>query len=251
MKLSQLLATKKVIASGFAAISGLSALSRGTEEVVLSSLAPSVLAAQGVTEYYALQLPRGAVYTTPEEIIAADLDVRKYRIEYGYGAAHMDVVIVSRHQGTIDLLTERYQYSSDLQVHASVAPEQIAGKHVVGTLPPHLIAAAGAYTAVTIRGFDHAKDGDLTGDELAERLIIADKPIRVVELPEDTQGRLVQDGDIITYYYKSSGGFVGYVNRVNNLWWITDIHDPSIVWGLNNPDVSLITVIGTQLKEGR
>ncbi|MBN2980090.1 hypothetical protein [Cohnella algarum] len=180
MKLSQLLASKKVVASGFAAISGLSTHSLGTEEAVLSSLAPSVLAEQGVAEYYALQLARGTVYNTTEEIVAADPDVRRYvilAIDNTYGA---DVVIVSRHAGTVALLLERYPGADVLE---SVTADQIAGKHVVGTLPPYLITAADAYTAVTIRGFDHTKDGDLAGDELAERIVIADKPLRVVELP--------------------------------------------------------------------
>jgi len=179
MKLSQLLSTKKVIASGFAAIAGLGGHSKGTEEVVLSSLAPSILAEQGVTEYYALELPRGTVFNTPEEIIAADPDVRRYTIQSVDNVSDLDVVIVSRHAGTVALLQDRYPGA---QVLDSVTPDQIAGKHVVGTLPPHLITAAGAYTAVTIRGFDYAKDGDLAGQELAARIVIADKPLRVVEI---------------------------------------------------------------------
>ncbi|MFB5761082.1 CRISPR-associated protein Csx16 [Paenibacillus medicaginis] len=183
MKLSQLLANKKVIASGFAAIVGLSTHSRGAEEVVLSSLAPSVLAEQGVTEYYALELTRGTVYNTTEEIIAADLDVRKYQVEHVSSVAAMELVIVSRHKGTVDLLIKQFgEWTPAPQVLEAVTPEQITGKYVVGTLPPHLIATARAYTAVTIKGFDHTKDGDTAGSELAERLIIADKPLRVVEL---------------------------------------------------------------------
>lgn len=181
MKLSKLLATKKVVASGFGALCGLGAYSRGNEVVTLTSFSPSVLAAQGVTEYYALQLPRGSVFNTPVEILAADLEVRHYSIQSVDDVSTLDVVIVSRHAGTVALLQDRYP---DARVLDSVMPEQIAGKHVVGTLPPHLIAAAGAYSAVTIVGFDHSKDGELTGDELAVRIRIADKPLRVVEMDE-------------------------------------------------------------------
>lgn len=179
MKLKELLELKKVVASGFAAIAGLSAYSKGTEEVILSSLAPSVLADQGITEYYALQLPRGAVFSTPEEIIAADLDVRKYRIDTIDNADDLDTVIVSRHQGTVDILLDRY---GDVPVYDAVTSDQITGKHVVGTLPPHLITVVGAYTAVTIRGFDYTKDGDLSGAALTQRLIISDKPITLKEI---------------------------------------------------------------------
>jgi len=178
MKLSQLLATKKVIASGFAAIRGLEAHSQGSEPVVLSSLAPSILAEQGVTEFYALVLPRGAVYNTADDIIAADLDVRRYLIQSA-DASGMETVIVSRHPGTVALLQARYPGA---QVLDAVTAEQITGKHVVGTLPPHLIVSAGAYTSVTIRDFDYTKDGDLAGQELAARIVIADKPLRVVEV---------------------------------------------------------------------
>lgn len=180
MKLSQLLSTKKVVASGFPAIAGLSDHSKGTEEVVLSSLAPSILQAQGVTEYYALELPRGTVFNTTEDIIAADLPVRKFVITEPFDVDSLPVVIVSRHKGTVDILLERHGGADVLD---AVTAEDIKGKHVVGTLPPHLITAAGAYTAVTIRGFDYTKDGDLSGDELAQRLVIADKPLTLREIP--------------------------------------------------------------------
>ena len=178
MKLSQLLATKKVIASGFAAIRGLEAYSKGSVPVVLSSLSPAILAEQGVTEFYALILPRGTVFNTAEEILAADLDVQRYTI-HAADASGMETVIVSRHAGTVALLQDRYPGA---QVLDSVTPDQIAGKHVVGTLPPHLIVSAGAYTSVTIRDFDYTKDGDLSGQELAARIVIADNPLRVVEI---------------------------------------------------------------------
>ncbi|AMQ66523.1 hypothetical protein BH753_gp041 [Bacillus phage Shbh1] len=179
MKIKELLATKKVNASGFAAIAELSKHSKGTEEVVLSSLAPSVLAEQGVIEYYALQLPRGMVFNTAEEIIEADLPVRKYRIDTDVNADGLEVVVISRHQGTVDLLKQQYPNAVVLD---QISAEDIAGKHVVGTLPPHLITSAGAYTAVTIANFDYTKDGDLSGVELKERLTISDKPIKVKEI---------------------------------------------------------------------
>lgn len=187
MKLSELLATKKVVASGFSAIEGLSAHSKGTEEVVLSSLPPSDLLTQGVTEYYALEIPRGTVFATAEDIIVADLPVRKYMIDLPQGAAYMDIVIVSRHKGTVDELLERYEFSvgggQEIKVLEAVTADDIRGKHVIGTLPPYLITVVGAYTAVTIKDFDYIKDGDLHGEELAQRMVVADKPLILREIP--------------------------------------------------------------------
>lgn len=178
MTIKDLLATKQVNASGFEAIVELSEHSKGTEDAVLSSLPPAVLASQGVTEYYALQIPRGSVFKTAEEIIEANLPVRKYAIKTDVDA-NMETVIVNRHQGTIEILKDMFPGAEVLE---QVTEEEIAGKHVVGGLPPHLMTAAGAFTSAYIKGFDYAKDGDLSGDELKERLVVADKPITIEEI---------------------------------------------------------------------
>ncbi len=178
MTIKDLLATKKVNATGFAAIAALSEYSEGTEEVVLSSLPPAVLAAQGVTEYYALQIPRGSVFKTAEDIIEANLPVRKYQIN-PVDVTDMETVIVNRHEGTIKILKEMFPWA---EVLVQVTEKEIVGKHVVGGLPPHLMTAAGAFTSAYIKGFDYAKDGDLSGDELKERLVVADKPITIEEI---------------------------------------------------------------------
>lgn len=179
MNIKELLETKKVIGSGFEAIAELSEHSKGTEKAVLSSLPPAVLASQGVTEYYALQIPRGSVFKTGEDIIQANLPVREYAIKTDVDVTDMETVIVNRHQGTIKILKEMFPGAEVLE---QVTEEQIAGKHVVGGLPPHLMTAAGAVTSAYIKGFDYAKDGDLSGDELKERLVVADKPIAVKEI---------------------------------------------------------------------
>lgn len=179
MKIQTLLQTKKVIASGFAAITALGAYSQGTEEVILSSLAPSMLFNQGITSYYALEIPRGAVYNSADDIIEANLTVCQYMIKPVSMSDNVDTVIVSRHNGTVDLLKQRYP---NALVFAQVIADDITGKHVIGTLPPHLIMAAEAYTAVTIANFDYTKDGDLNGQELQDRLIIANQAIKVEEI---------------------------------------------------------------------
>ena len=187
LKLNDLLNTKKVVSTGFPAIAGLGEYSKGDDEVILSSLSPAILADQGVTEYYALELPRGTVFKTTEDIINANPPVRKYKIEVvnhldylGY-ANPIDTVIASRHQGTIDVLHQPHLWQW-AKVYESVTADDIKGKHVVGTLPPHLIKECDMYTAITVKDFDYNKDGDLSGKELEDRLIIAKNPIKVTEV---------------------------------------------------------------------
>ncbi len=174
---TELLANAIVKASGFPALAALEKYSKGNVPVVLSSLPASVLSQQGIKEYYALQLPRGAVFKTADEIIEANLPVRKYFI-YEVDADHLETIIATRHNGTAEILLEKYPHAPVL---ADVTPEQIAGKHIIGTLPPHLITEAAAYTSVTIKNFDYAKDGDLAGEELMQRLEIASAAIRLKE----------------------------------------------------------------------
>lgn len=187
LKLNDLLNTKKVVSTGFPAIAGLGEYSKGDDEVILSSLSPAILADQGVTEYYALELPRGTVFKTTEDIINANPPVRKYKIEVvnhldylGY-ANPIDTVIASRHQGTIDVLHQPHLWQW-AKVYESVTADDIKGKHVVGTLPPHLIKECDMYTAVTVKDFDYNKEGDLCGKELEDRLVIAKNPIKVKEV---------------------------------------------------------------------
>lgn len=141
-------------------------------DIVLSTLAPGVMMDMDIPVYYSPVLPQGVVFNTPEEIIAADLDVvttmvlRAPDIE-----PDSNVVIVSRRQGTVDILKDMYPNHTVL---ASVTPDDIMDKNVVGTLPPTLAHYASTYRAVTIKDFDHAKDGDLAGQELKERMILTD-----------------------------------------------------------------------------
>jgi len=178
MKLNSIL-NNKVIAYGFAAFKGLEAHSNpeGTE-VVISTLSPAVMADMGIYTYYAPVLPRNTIFTSTEDIIAADLDAQLVNVLTcpAWDKDLSNIVIVSRHQGTIDLLKSMYP---DAQVlSGNVTPDDIKGLHVIGTLPPHLIQYCKSYRAVTIKDFDYTKDGDLSGDELLQRIVISN-PIRV------------------------------------------------------------------------
>ncbi|KYG89139.1 hypothetical protein A0U40_14040 [[Bacillus] sp. KCTC 13219] len=186
MKLNQFLNTRKVVASGFPAIAGLSNLSKGTEEVVLSTLPAAQLAAQGITNYYAPVLPRDAKFATSEDIIAADLDVQKYTVQtvdkidmVGY-ANPIDTIVVSRHKGTVDYIQNELDWWGIKVFGGNITAEDVKGKHVIGTLPPHLIAECDVYTAISIKDFDYTKDGDLQGDELKSRIIV-NKPIKLTK----------------------------------------------------------------------
>ncbi|MBP1309284.1 hypothetical protein JOD82_002304 [Paenibacillus sp. 1182] len=177
--IKNLIANHEIIASGFPAIADLSNYGTKGTPVYLTSLAPTILLEQGINEYYALELPRNTIFNSAEEIIAADLPVRQYCVSKVDNVAELDAVIVSRHQGTVNILKEQYP---DAPVLESIMPADIEGKHVVGTLPPHLISSAEAYTPVTIKGFNYAVDGDLSGQELLDRMVISNKAIKLVEV---------------------------------------------------------------------
>lgn len=121
-------------------------------------------------------MPRGTVFNETQQIIDADLVANLVHVEYAPEIDRNDsVVIASRHQGTVDILSTMYPNHIILD---TVTIDNIQGKKVVGTLPPALIQYATAYVAVTIKGFDYTKDGDLGGSELADRLEVSN-PIKV------------------------------------------------------------------------
>lgn len=182
MKLNELLAKKDVITSGFPAVKGLREFSMGEGEVFLSTLPAAVLAAQGIIKYYAPILPRDVVFETPEDIINADIDVLYYEIEKlePKEAVKLPTVIVTRHKGTEEHLFKKLSKQTVVLCDA-VTAKDVTGRHVIGTLPPHLISACAAYSAVSIKGFDYAAgDSDLTGAALEERIVIH-RPIRLIK----------------------------------------------------------------------
>lgn len=184
MKLSKFLKEYKVFATGFPAVAGLGDYSEGKQEALLTTLAPEMVLAQGVNEYFALEIPRNAKFNSPEEIIDADLNVNRFSIHSvpADTIEALDPIIVSRHEGTVEILKKDYP---DAPVFQSITAEEVVGKHVIGTLPPHLVAEAAAYTSVTIKDFNYQVDGDLVGSELEERLLIAANAIKVQK--EDLQ----------------------------------------------------------------
>lgn len=200
------LATFKVTGLGFPAIQDLGKYSLGDEaEVVVSTLSPSVLKEQGITSYFAPQFERGQVFKSAEEIIEANVSLNYYTITEA--TANDDLVIVSRHQGTVDILLQGLGENTPVlsgNVHAS----DIKGKHVIGTLPPHLVAECALYTPVTIKDFDYIKDGDLQGEELKERIQIG-KPISLKEEYHSLPA-LENLDDIRNYFFESTTGALSF-----------------------------------------
>lgn len=187
IKLKSVLELFKVKATGFPAVQGLESYSQEEgSEVVVSTLPASVLAEQGIYEYLAPRFERGQVFQTTEDMIAADIELGAYKIIADFEPQKLrqlilkkNTVIVSRHEGTVAILKGMYRNAEVFD--GNVSSKDIEGKHVIGTLPPFLIASAGIYTPVTIKDFDYDVDGDLSGDELDERLIIGD-PFQLKEV---------------------------------------------------------------------
>lgn len=143
--------------------------------IIISTLSPAVMHKMGFDRYISPVLPRGTVFHTAEEIYDSDLDATIVTV-YPSEENGDRQIIVSRHTGTIELLKGMYPNAEIMT--GNITPDDIKGSFVIGTLPPMLIQYADSYKSVTITDFDYAKDGDLNGDELKQRLHICD-PIRI------------------------------------------------------------------------
>lgn len=169
IKFNDLAAARTLIpaAGTFAAVAAFCGTTTGNgPKATVATLAAAL--GQGIREFYSPVLPRGLRLNTAEEVEAADLDVQYVQIE-AVEVGDPDL-IVSGHTGTREVLTKRFPSATVLEGNATL--EDIAGKVVAGTLPPHLVGEAAGYIPATVRGFDYSRDGDLAGEELCERLII-------------------------------------------------------------------------------
>lgn len=136
--------------------------------VVVATLAAAL--AEGIGEFVSPVLPRGLRLSTADEVAAADLDVQVCRVTPAE-VGDPDL-IVSGHAGTREVLVERFPCAAVFE--GNISPEDVEGKVVAGTLPPHLVSAAAGYIPATVRDFDYSRDGDLSGEELLARLVIGD-----------------------------------------------------------------------------
>ncbi|BCZ31284.1 hypothetical protein [[Clostridium] scindens] len=176
-KLNEIARNCNITAYGFQALKDFAQESKKDgSSIVISSLSPAVMAEMGIMDYYAPVLPRGTILNTADDVRNADLSVQHVLTLWAPDLDYGHYAIVSRHAGTIEILKEQYPDAEVLD--GNVTPEELHNKFVVGTLPPALIQHAKAYRAVTIADFDYAKDGDLGGEELADRIRFSE-PITV------------------------------------------------------------------------
>lgn len=187
MRIKDLLKGCNVKASGFKAVEELENHVDNdytSSEVVLSTLPAALLLEKGIKEYVSLRLERGQVFHTAEEIIEANVPVDGYKIIDEFSGADIlkikDTIIVSRHEGTIGLLKDKYPNANVLD--GNVSANDVKDKHVVGNLPPFLITECALYTPVMIKDFDYTKDGDLKGSDLKERFELG-TPFKLEHIP--------------------------------------------------------------------
>ena len=204
MKLNTLVKTNKVTAYGFAAFKDLEKVCANEGcNIVISALSPAIMRDMEIYEYFAPVLKRGIVFDSVDDVINADLDVQLVTVcacdwwdEHSYSDVQNKVTIVSRHLGTIEILQGMYPKAHLFS--GNVAPHDITGKYVIGTLPPSLVQYCESYRAVTIKGFDYSKDKELSGDELKSRIVISD-PVRVI---------IEEANELIDYTIKTVNGDV-------------------------------------------
>ncbi len=176
-KLNSLLsvANFQVLPGTFPAVAAYAATATGTEEKFFGTLA-GALASNFEGEFISPILPRGLRLNTSEEVFETDLDYNVVKVEK-LNSEVCPELIVSGHAGTVEYLQSRY--GQDLPVlSGNLEPEEVKGKVIIGTLPPHLAAEAEGYIPVRIKDFDYSRDGDLQGDQLQERLVV-DAPVKV------------------------------------------------------------------------
>ena len=175
-KLNDLLSVKKfqVLPGTFPAVSAYAETAEGAEEAFFGTLA-GALASNFEGEFVSPILPRGLRLNTSNEVFEADLDYNIVKIEK-LNSETSPELIVSGHDGTVEVLQSRYPDAE--VVSGNITPEEVKGKVIVGTLPPHLAAEAKGYIPVRIENFDYSRDGDLAGDELLSRLVV-DSPVKV------------------------------------------------------------------------
>ena len=184
MKLNTLVKTNKVTAYGFAAFKDLEKVCANEGcNIVISALSPAIMRDMKIYEYFAPVLKRGIVFDSVDDVINADLDVQLVTVcmchdwsEYSDSKIKNKVIIVSRHQGTIEVLKDMYPEAPILS--GNVTADDIKDKLVIGTLPPSLVQYCESYRAVIIKDFDYSKDSELSGDELKSRVVIC-KPVSI------------------------------------------------------------------------
>jgi len=182
MKLNEIIKTCNITVFGFPAFKELESMgNKPGNQIVISTLPAAVmLYIYDIGEYFTPVIPRGTIFISVDDIINADLDINHVSVFsapeiYTYNPA--DLLIVTQHKATIDILAA--MYPDVAVITSSVSVDDIRGKVVVGVLPPHLIEYCKAYSAATIKDYNAAMDGDISAEDLRDRLEIM-SPITVM-----------------------------------------------------------------------
>ena len=187
MKLNELLKQYNVKVQSFPVFKKLEETSNKDGETInLCTLPAELLLQQGITEYYAPVIPRGSIFNTAQEIMDADLDVKKYRI-VEVSEEEMEgkeTIIISRHWAAVDCAHELFPNVTKILL-GDVTEEDVKGKNVVGVLPPFLVSKVNSYVAISIKDYN-ATEGDLSKEEAKERLIVG-RPLRLEEISEEAK----------------------------------------------------------------
>jgi len=181
MKLNEITRTCNITVFGFPAFKELEDMGNKTgNQAVISTLPAAVmLHIYDIGEYFAPIIPRGTIFRSTSEIIEADLDVNHVSV---FPAPGLDtygpdeLLIVTQHKATIDVLSGMHPGAP--VITASVSADDIRDKVVVGVLPPHLIQFCKAFSVATIKDYNVAVDGDISADDLGDRLEVM-SPITV------------------------------------------------------------------------
>lgn len=179
-RLNDVLNTCKVTAFGYPAIQELAGMSNPDgPEAVISTLPAAVMRGKGICTYYAPVVPRDSKFAVGQDIVDADLGIQEVTVMAypSWDDVNQDkIVIVTRHAGTMEIIKSMYPDAPVLD--GNVTADDIKGCHVIGVLPPHLVAECRSFRAVSIRDYDYVTDGDLSGDALRDRIFITE-PITV------------------------------------------------------------------------
>ena len=93
-------------------------------------------------------------------------------------------IIVTRHQGLVDYLTEEgiVSSSSSVEVVSHASAEVVQGKHVLGVLPHSLSCLCASFTEVPLRLPAELRGKELTAEDVRR---YAGKPVTYRVIKED------------------------------------------------------------------
>jgi len=186
MKLNKIIETYNIIVFGFSVFKELENIgNKSGDSVIISTVPPAVmLHYHGVSKYFTPIVPRGVIFKSVDEIINANLDINHISV---FPASDIDtynsddLLIVTQHKATIDILSSIYPKASIIT--SSVSADDIKDRVVVGVLPPHLIQYCKAFSAATIKDYNAAIDGDISTKDLGDRLeIMSPITVKIIEI---------------------------------------------------------------------